>query len=149
MKTIEYTPEEGADKGKIFIIRRMSAFEGDRWAMRTIRALIRAGMKIPDNAAQIGAAGLAGIAINIFGNLSEEDCEEAFQGLMKCVQIKRAEGIRPSDMLESDLEDAGTLPKLRSEVLSFNLDFFKAATSQFSQLATPLMAVAEQKNQES
>ncbi len=133
MKTIEWTPKDGEDAGKCFVISRMPAFTADRWARHVVRALARAGAHTPREALQSGIVGLSGQSMALFGHMSDEDCEKAFSGLLDCVKIRRDPSnpsIEPASLIEADISDPTTLPALRTEAFRLNVDFFKAAIYQ-------------------
>ncbi|QDH17407.1 hypothetical protein [Swingsia samuiensis] len=137
MKEIEWSPTSGADAGKKFVITRMSAFAADKWARHTIKALIQAGVKVPPSGIKAGLLGMSGLAMNIFGYMDNEECDKAFEALMKCAKIVRA-GTVPSEILDADIDDAETLVKLREEAFKLHVDFFKAAAYQISPLVAAL-----------
>ncbi|GBQ07279.1 hypothetical protein [Saccharibacter floricola] len=133
MKSIEWSPSTGDDKGKRFIITRMSAFTGDRWGRNVVRSLARSGSRTPREALEVGIAGLAGQSMAVFGNMTNEECDYAFQGLQDCVTIDRDpsnDGVKPAPLTEMDITDPQTLPDLRTEAFKLNVGFLKAATSQ-------------------
>lgn len=141
MKSIEWTPHEGPDAGKCFVITRMSAFTADRWARNVVRALGRAGARTPREALESGIAGLSGQSMALFSHMSDEDCEAAFQGLLDCVKIRRdpsKPAVEPARIIEADITDAATLPALRTEAFKLNVDFFKAAIYQIYPLIEAL-----------
>ncbi|MXV44400.1 hypothetical protein GS501_04975 [Saccharibacter sp. 17.LH.SD] len=141
MKSLEWSPSTGEDAGKRFIITRMSAFTADRWARDIVRALARAGSRTPKEALEVGIAGLAGQSMALFGHLTDDECEKAFQGLLDCVMIDRDPGnaeVQASKLTELDISDATTLPALRAEAFKLNVDFFKAAISQIYPLVEAL-----------
>lgn len=146
MKTIEWSPSEGADVGKCFVITRMDAFTADRWAMRLIRGLARAGVEVPDSALTGGIAGLAGVGMALFGHLDDKSCDEALSGLIGCVKIKRGptpHAVMPQPLLPADIDDPQTLTSLRTEAFRLHVDFLKAASSQISPLVAALMEDGE------
>lgn len=139
MKSIEWTPADGEDMGKVFIITRMSAFAADKWACHVVRSLVRAGAKVPDSALEGGMISLTGSAVQIFGEMSDDDCDKAFEGLMACCQIKRSPNAMPSKIIDADIQDARTIFNLRVEAFKLHVDFFKAAAAQISPLAAAIM----------
>lgn len=142
MKTIEWSPDEGADAGKCFVITRMDAFTADRWAMRLIRGLSRAGLEVPDSALKGGIAGLAGVGMALFGHLDDRSCDEALSALIGCVKIRRGpnpHAVMPQSLLSADIDDPQTLTALRTEAFRLHVDFLKAASSQISPLVAALM----------
>lgn len=151
MKSIEWTPKDGSDAGKCFVITRMSAFTADRWARNVVRALGRAGARTPREALQSGIAGLSGQSMALFAHMSDEDCEHAFSGLLDCVKIRRDphnQAIDPAPLIEADISDPNTLPALRAEAFRLNVDFFKAAIYQIypliEALREPIMSDSQQ-----
>lgn len=141
MKSIEWSPAEGKDAGKCFVITRMSAFTADKWARNVVRALGRAGARTPREALQSGIAGLSGQSMALFSHMSDEDCDMAFSGLLDCVKIRRDPSnpsIEPAPLIEADITDANTLPELRTEAFRLNVDFFKAAIYQIYPLIEAL-----------
>lgn len=141
MKSIEWTPKEGTDAGKCFVISRMSAFTADRWARNVVRALGRAGARTPREALQSGIAGLSGQSMALFAHMSDEDCEHAFSGLLDCVKIRRdpkKPDVEAAPLIEADISDPNTLPALRAEAFRLNVDFFKAAIYQIYPLIEAL-----------
>lgn len=140
VKSIEWTPKDGLDAGKCFVISRMSAFTADHWARHVVRALARAGANTPREALQSGIVGLSGQSMALFGHMSDEDCDKAFSGLLDCVKIRRDphnQAIDPAPLIEADISDPNTLPALRAEAFRLNVDFFKAAIYQIY----PLIAI--------
>lgn len=140
MKQTEWSPQEGSDAGKCFVISRMSAFTADRWARHVVRALARAGANTPREALHSGIAGFSGQSMALFGHMSDEDCDRAFTGLLDCVTIRRDptnRAIDPVPLIEADITDPNTLPALRAEAFRLNVDFFKAAIYQIY----PLIAI--------
>ncbi|MCX5614440.1 phage tail assembly chaperone [Bombella saccharophila] len=151
MKSIEWTPKDGSDAGKCFVISRMSAFTADRWARNVVRSLARAGANTPREALQSGIAGLSGQSMALFGHMSDEDCDKAFQGLLDCVTIRRDPGnpaVEAAPLIEADISDPNTLPALRTEAFRLNVDFFKAAIYQIypliEALREPVMGESQQ-----
>ncbi|MCX5617018.1 hypothetical protein NQF87_08560 [Bombella sp. TMW 2.2559] len=150
MKSIEWSPAEGPDAGKQFIITRMSAFTADRWARNVVRALGRSGARTPREALDSGIAGLSGQSMALFSHLSDEECDMAFQGLMDCVKIRRDPGnpsVEPAPIIDADIADANTIPALRTEAFKLNVDFFRAAIYQIYPMIAALRGQLVDENQ--
>lgn len=151
MKTIEWRPEEGPDsQNKLFVISRMDAFTADKWAMKLIRGLARAGVEVPDSAMTGGIAGLAGVGMALFGHLDEKTCDDVLGTLMGCVKIKRGpepHTVMPQPLMSADIEDPMTLTSLRTEAFKLHVGFLKAAASQISPLVAALTESGEKKDQ--
>ncbi|QCE34683.1 hypothetical protein FAI40_04725 [Acetobacteraceae bacterium] len=132
-KSIEYLVEEGDDKGKVFVITRMSAFEADEWASDLIHALSKAESKLRDTGSKMGMASLEGMTIDLLGALDPKDRKKAFADLLACCKIKRDPRnplVEATKILEVDIEDPMTFIHLREKALSLHVDFIKAAAYQ-------------------
>ncbi|QDH14123.1 hypothetical protein E3E12_07925 [Formicincola oecophyllae] len=152
MQETEFSPSEGSDAGKLFVIRPFRAFAGDRWARKVIRALADAGTKLPESALNLGMAGLAGLGMGLFGKMEEQAVEEAFEGLLSCCLIKRDPSnpaLPPAPLLEADITDPATLSVLRTEAFKVNVGFMKAAAGQISPLVAALLPATPSKKETS
>lgn len=147
MKSIEWVPSSGSDAGKIFVITRMSAFAADKWACRVMRALTRAGSRVPESVLKEGMVALTGTAINIFSQMTDQDCEEAFEGLMACCKIKRGPDVMPAQIIDMDITDPTTITNLRIEAFKLHLDFFMAAVSHIFPLAEAIHGEFQKEHQ--
>lgn len=141
MKSIEYIPEDGKDKGRVYTVTRMDAITGDRWARHIIRGLARAGHRTPstEKLLDMGIAGIAGMTVAVISNMTYGDQERAFEGLLKCITVKGALGEANRELKPYDLNDVHTLPKLREEAFRLNVDFLAAAISQIPRLYSILV----------
>lgn len=151
MKSIEWRPQEGPDShNKLFVITRMDAFSADRWAMKLIRGLARAGVEVPDSAMSGGLAGLAGVGMALFGHLDDATCQDVLSTLMECVKIKRGpepHAVMAQPLMAADIEDPMTLTALRTEAFKLHVGFLKAAASQISPFVTALMGNPDENDQ--
>ncbi|GBR58058.1 hypothetical protein AA18889_1454 [Acetobacter senegalensis DSM 18889] len=132
--------QEGADKGKMFVITRMSAFEADKWGRHCLQAAISSGADIPGAASGSGVAGLAAAGISIFGMMAPEKMDELLARLMQCVSVQPDPG-NPSvrrPLHESDIEEIPTVGWLQKEAFALHVDFFKGVGQLFSLLSVLL-----------
>lgn len=129
-KQITFTVrEEGRDQGKAFLITEMPASQAERFAFRALLALSRTGVTIPDDLAQQGWVGLAGVGIRAFAYLDFADLEPLLAEMIGCVQAIPDPG-RPEitrGLVDSDTEEVATLLRLRKEVFELHVDFPKLA----------------------
>ncbi|QCE32905.1 hypothetical protein FAI41_04470 [Acetobacteraceae bacterium] len=140
-KSIEYLVEEGPDKGKLFILTRMSAFCADKWARHLVKALAEVGENISPSEINLGIGALAGFRPSLIAHLKEEDADHIYEDLLKCCQIKRDicnPLVEPTKILEADIQDPMTLSKLRNKVFELHVDFLKAAASQIFPLVAAI-----------
>jgi hypothetical protein len=115
----------GRDVNKTFYIREMSATKAERWATRALLALLKSGIEIPEDIAQAGLAGVAAMGLRAFGGIDFADAEPLLAEMLACVQII-PDPSRPMvrrGVIEDDIEEVGTLLRLREEVLSLHLGF--------------------------
>lgn len=137
-------PLEGADKGKTFVITRMSAMEADRWGRHCLQAAIASGADIPGLDADAGLAGLVAVGLGIFGAMDPERMDGLLARLMQCVSVqpdpRNAAVRRPLD--ESDLEEIPTVGWLQKEAFALHVDFFKGVGPLFSLLSALLQTEA-------
>jgi hypothetical protein len=117
--------EEGRDKDKAFHIREMPAYQTERWAIRAILALGRAGVEVPEDIRASGMAGIAYMGMQALMKLQYGDAEPLLDEMMACVTIK-PDPARPEitrQLWPDDIEEVATLLKLRSEVFKLHTDF--------------------------
>jgi hypothetical protein len=135
--------DEGRDKGKSFLLTEMSATKSEDWAVRAILALSAANSELPEDAPNLGMAGLAEIGIKKLLALPFESLKPLMDELMECVKIV-PDPIRPQvqrSLIESDIEEVSTRLKLKWQVLQLHLDFLP--TGALSNLKAAKVPVAE------
>lgn len=123
----------GRDHGKVFVIREMAAIPAEKWAYRLIMALARAGADVQMIQGS-GMAGLAAAGIQALPMLDFRDAEPLMDEMMSCVSIKPDPGKNPTFVRElaqngddgDDIEEVGTLMRLRKEILELHLRFFES-----------------------
>ena len=115
--------KEGRDKGKIFVLTPMSAWDAEEWATKALFAIMNAGVEVPDNIMESGLAGLAYVGFQALKKVRFEEVRPLWEQVMECVQIKpSAKVIRA--ITKDDIEEVSTLLLLRKEVVKMHLDFF-------------------------
>ena len=128
---------EGDDRGKVFVLTRMSAVRAEKWATRVFLALARSGFDIPPEVVSRGMAGVAAIGIRALSGLQFAEAEPLLDEMMACVQIvpdpARAAFTRAT--IEDDFEEVSTLITLRRELLNLHLGFFPPAVRSIFQQA--------------
>ena len=134
---------EGRDKGKMFQITEMPASKAEKWAIRTMLALGKSGVEIPDGlaakllaakaadgsaAALEGMAAIASLGVQALTGLNFEDAEPLLAEMFDCVKCvpdpTRPEVTRA--LVEDDIEEVATRLLLRKDILSLHIDFFTA-----------------------
>jgi hypothetical protein len=133
-KIITITIDEGRDKGKKFKLTEWSAVQTERWIMRAVFGLGKAGVELPPEVLQLGAAGIAYAIATQATKMPSRLGIRLSNELMECVQIVETAITR--SLVDEDIEDVSTLLKLKSEVLKMTFGFFAFAASQTS--ATPV-----------
>ena len=123
-KTVTVTIDDaGRDKGKVFVLTEMSAYQSENWAARAIFAMMNAGVDIPDNIAEAGLAGVAALGIKSLTHVSFESAKPLLDEMLACVQFQPSPKVTRA-LVEDDIEEVATLLRLRKEVLALHLDFF-------------------------
>jgi hypothetical protein len=119
---------EGRDKGKAFQLTEMPASKAEKWAIRTVLALGKAGIDIPEDMASQGMSAIAALGIRALTNLKFEDAEPLLAEMFECVQCI-PDASRPDvrrALIEDDIEEVATRLSLRKDILSLHIDFFTA-----------------------
>ncbi|WP_311271085.1 hypothetical protein [Sphingobium sp. WCS2017Hpa-17] len=129
---------EGRDRGKSFLILEKSAWDQERWAMRLLLALGKAGVDIPDDALTAGVVGIMAAGITSLSRLTPDDAEPLMDEMMGCVSIipdlsRRDPAntempitrsiLRGGSQGEGDIEEFATLLRLRAEVAELHVGF--------------------------
>ncbi|MFU2050590.1 hypothetical protein [Bordetella hinzii] len=129
-KTVTIT-EEGRDKGKVFILTELSAYEAEEWAGRALFALMNAGVQIPDNIAEAGLAGVATLGMAALTKLPYDSAKPLLDKMMACVEIQPSANVTRR-LIADDIEEVATLLTLRKHVLGLHMDFSMAAAPSTS-----------------
>jgi hypothetical protein len=122
---------EGRDKGKVFILTELSAYDAEEWAGRALFSLMNAGVEIPDNIAEAGLAGVAAMGMKAIANLPFDSAKPLLDKMMDCVQIQPSPNVT-RELMSGDIEEVATLFTLRKKTLGLHLDFFTAAAPSIS-----------------
>lgn len=108
-------PHEGEDKGKRFVITRMSAVDADRWGRHCLQAAARIG---------------------IFAAMDPVRMDVLIDRLMQCIEMQPDPG-NPATRLnwaiaQTQIGEIPTVGWLQSEAFKLHVDFFKGAGRLFS-----------------
>ncbi|MDE2471775.1 MAG: hypothetical protein KGL35_24395 [Bradyrhizobium sp.] len=131
-KTVDVTIGEdgGRDAGKVFVITEMPAIPAERWAMRAVIAMSKAGVQIPDDIASSGMVAIAAVGFQALMNVDFNEVEPLLNEMMSCVQI-RPDALHPEvvrKVIPDDFEEVRTILKIRGEVLKIHTDFSTAGS---------------------
>ena len=129
-KTVK-VEKEGRDLGKQFLLTEMPVYKAEKWGMRALLALAKAGLTDMDPTEGISA--ISQIGLGAIGNLPWEDAEPLLDEMMSCV--KRVTPAGPArDLVEGadDIEEMSTMLMLRKEILGLHFDFFSDAEPSIS-----------------
>lgn len=133
-KTVTIT-EQNRDEGKVYLLTEMGVFSAEKWAARTLLAMAKAGLDIPD-----GAKGVAGLFQMGLENLVRVDWAEAEplldEMISRCAQRQLPAGIlralTPANEAYDDIEELSTILQLRKEILDLHFGFFTNAEDSTS-----------------
>lgn len=138
-RTIDITipPDGGRDKGKTFRITEMDADRAEEWAMRTIMALTKAGVDIPDGTT--GMAGIATVAFKAMGVLNFAEVKVLLDEMFQCIicvpDPKHLDRTRA--LVVDDTEEVQTRLRLRAEVFNLHTGFSVAGALSTGSTLTP------------
>lgn len=128
-KVSTFVATSGRDAGKHFRIEEMPAMQAEKWAMRALLAVGRAGVELPDDIASGGMAAIAAMGIRAITSVSFDEAEPLLDEMMRCASIvpDPAKPIiyRPIDA--EDIEEIATVVQLRDEVVNLHVGFSIAA----------------------
>lgn len=127
-KTI--TINEGRDKGKRFKLTEWPATRIEDWVLRGAFGLGKAGVDIPLEVMQLGAAPIAYFIGTKILQLPSRLGVRLANELMDCVQ--RSEDKLDRSLVEQDIEDFQNLFQMKMEVLKLHFGFFVPAASPSS-----------------
>jgi hypothetical protein len=129
-KTLTVTIKEGRDAGKKFLITERPCIQTEHWIMRAIFGLGKAGVELPPELLQLGAApiayAIATQAIKLPSRLGIRLADELMQG------VERVEEKLTRSLVDNDIEDVSTRLQLKAEVMKLTFGFFVPAASQSS-----------------
>lgn len=137
-------PHDGADKGKRFVITRMSAVAADRWGRHCMQAAASSGGDIAGVAQGGGLAAVAAAGIGIFAAMDPARMDELIDQLLQCVQMQ-PDPANPAMLLPwavvsagEQIEEIPTIGWLQKEAFVLHVDFFKGVGQLFSLLTLML-----------
>lgn len=133
---------EGRDKGKSFLITEFPAMRVEKWAARCLLALSRAGVEVPDEAVDAGAAAILSAGLSAFRQMKFDDAEPLLDEMMECASfVGDANGLKDPvtglplgvrALQPDDIEEVATLLRLRGEIFEIHTGFsLGAALSTF------------------
>lgn len=143
--------EENRDKGKVFVLREMSADAGEWWAVRALIVMGNAGVSLPNGVLESGMSGLAhmenikgaasallAIGLRMMPGVDAHALKPLLDEMMACVQYQPPGGHAAQELHEgemSQIEEISTRLKLRAELLELHLGFSLAAVASTTDTA--------------
>ncbi|MGF6604574.1 hypothetical protein P3T23_009330 [Paraburkholderia sp. GAS448] len=125
-KQIIYTVSaEGRDHGKVFQLTEMPADQAEKWAIRVLLALGRAGIDLPPGIEREGMAAMARVGLEALMRIDFHDAEPLLDEMMGCVRFQP----NPADpkvvraLIADDIEEVATRVLLRREVFRLHTGF--------------------------
>lgn len=130
-KDIIISDPASRDNGRHYRIREMPAMRTEKWVIRALLALGKAGVELPSAAFDQGAMTLLSIGIPAMLRMDYATMDVLLAEMMECVQIvpdpKGNPGFSRGLVGEDDVEEVLTLLRLRDAVLEVHLGFSIAA----------------------
>jgi hypothetical protein len=130
-KSVDVTiPFDGRDKGKVFCLKEMSSAQAERWGVRAINSLIKAGVQVPEGMEMSGMAGIVRLGIRSLSIIPFEELEPLMNEMFACITVKPdarhpeltrslVDGMGDGD----DIEEVQTRIFLRQRLLELHLGF--------------------------
>ena len=115
------TAEKGRDKGRVYEITEMSAYDTERWAMRALFALANAGVDIGEVDAADGFAGIAQLGLAALQQLPFEAVTPLMDSMFQCVKFSPKPGVDARDLVDNDIEEVSTRVMLRGEIFKLHM----------------------------
>ncbi len=129
---------DGRDHGKTFLLRELPASQGEKWGIKAIHGLSRAGVDVSEFMGGSGLAGLAVIGMHAIFALPWSELEPLLDEMMTCATVI-PDPARPNvtrALIDDDIEEIATLVRLRKEVFDLHTGFFANAARSTSEAAT-------------
>jgi hypothetical protein len=122
LKEAEIRIEAGRDRGKVFVIREMPAYDLEWFAIRAFQALGSSGINVPQEIADMGAVGFCLVAFQAFMGSTAEQIKPLRDEMMKCVFLRSsADAMIPFDpQLVFEID---TIRKIREAWLKLHTGF--------------------------
>lgn len=141
IREMDYTiTTEGPDKGKVFVISRMPAFQAERWG-RSFLYGATAGTPLEARAVYAGAiaeVARSAVGLNVLRSMDPVFSDPLEKELRDCIKIK-PDPERPSItrfIIDGDFEDISTFIELQQKAFEFNTGFFQAVSRSLPPLAS-------------
>jgi hypothetical protein len=119
--------EEGRDKGKVFVIKEMSARGAFKWGCRALSAMSRSGVPMPPNIEGTGLLGVAAIGIRGIFLADPDEIEPLLDKVMsECIRFAPSKEPELTRLVNDDLDDieeVATVIFLYMEVLDLHVGF--------------------------
>jgi hypothetical protein len=136
---------DGRDKGKMFMLTEMSAWNTNRWGLNCAKQLAKSGVELPQELVDMGIGGIINGIRNAVANPTEEgdfyttsllkaflylmanvDEDQLFKllsDLIECVQLQTTDGAIIQLLPEHHIEESSTFNTLYKEVFQLHSFF--------------------------
>jgi hypothetical protein len=122
---------DNRDKGGVFMIEEMPAFQATEWFMKAMQFLARSGTDVPSNIFAAGAEGFAvmgiGAALAGLGRVPYHEARPLLDELLTCVKSYQPPGgmvpLTDWRLIKGQIEEVPTFLQLYEEVVSLHLGF--------------------------
>ena len=120
------------DNGKTFVITELPADQAERWALRVLLAVGRAGVELPEGitaaslATEAGMATLAAVGFKALMSIPWDDAAPLLAEMLSCVQYEHASNVPAQRIMEGaacQIEEAKTFFALRLKVFELHTGF--------------------------
>lgn len=133
--------DEGRDQGKVFVLRELSSFDGEWWAVRALTVMGNAGVNLPGNALESGMAGIAAAeastgavtallvaGLRMLPGVDPQALKPLLDEMMACVLFKPSGShqLPPQALMYGEfcqIEEIATILRLRAELIELHTGF--------------------------
>jgi hypothetical protein len=136
---------DGRDKGKMFVLTEMSAWDTNKWGLACAKQLAKSGVELPQELVDMGIGGIInGVrnAVNnpsengdfftisllkaflfLMANVDENQLNKLLGDLIQCVQFQSETGAVMQLLPDHHIEESSTFNTLYSEVFQLHSFF--------------------------
>ena len=81
--------DTGRDKGKVFFLTEMSATQAEKWAVRTLLAMARGGVELPNGILREGIMGIAVLGVINMMKIPFAEAEPLMVEMFQCIKCNK------------------------------------------------------------
>lgn len=144
---------DGRDKGGVFVLTELPAYQATEWFLRAMQLLARSGTDVPPHIMAMGAAGFVtmgiGAVLTGLGKAPWSEVKPLLDELLLAVVSYQPPGaVQPQTawpVIRTQIEEPATYIQIYEEVVSLHLNFsLRERLSTYRQLAVKMISALSQ-----